>query len=132
MCWSAVRSDVGAGGLSSCPSSTTDQLGGFGLVSAFLGAHFPSWVWMTCQLGHSNSCTLVIPNPGHQIMGPRGHGRKLPSYLGALDTSISQDGEEDGSVNNSWHASSKNLEIINAGEGVEKREPFCTVGGNVN
>ena len=21
---------------------------------------------------------------------------------------------------------------INAGEGVEKREPFCTVGGNVN
>ena len=26
----------------------------------------------------------------------------------------------------------KNLEIINAGEGVEKREPSCTVGGNVN
>ena len=29
-------------------------------------------------------------------------------------------------------ASSKNLETINVGEGVEKREPFCTVGGNVN
>ena len=27
---------------------------------------------------------------------------------------------------------SKNLETINAGEGVEKREPSCTVGGNVN
>ena len=26
----------------------------------------------------------------------------------------------------------KNLETINAGEGVEKREPSCTVGGNVN
>ena len=29
-------------------------------------------------------------------------------------------------------ASSKNLQTINAGEGVEKREPSCTVGGNVN
>ena len=28
--------------------------------------------------------------------------------------------------------SSKNLQTINAGEGVEKREPFYTVGGNVN
>ena len=28
--------------------------------------------------------------------------------------------------------SSKNLQIINAGEGVEKREPSYTVGGNVN
>ena len=27
---------------------------------------------------------------------------------------------------------SKNLQIINAGEGVEKREPFYTVGGNAN
>ena len=27
---------------------------------------------------------------------------------------------------------SKNLQIINPGEGVEKREPSCTVGGNVN
>ena len=26
----------------------------------------------------------------------------------------------------------KNLQAINAGEGVEKREPSCTVGGNVN
>ena len=26
----------------------------------------------------------------------------------------------------------KNLQIINAGEGVEKRKPTCTVGGNVN
>ena len=26
----------------------------------------------------------------------------------------------------------KNLQTINAGEGVEKREPFCTVVGNVN
>ena len=26
----------------------------------------------------------------------------------------------------------KNLQTINAGEGVEKREHFCTVGGNVN
>ena len=25
-----------------------------------------------------------------------------------------------------------NLQTINAGEGVEKREPSCTVGGNVN
>ena len=29
-------------------------------------------------------------------------------------------------------ASSKNLQTINAGAGVEKREPSCTVGGNVN
>ena len=28
--------------------------------------------------------------------------------------------------------SSKNLPTINAGEDVEKREPSCTVGGNVN
>ena len=28
--------------------------------------------------------------------------------------------------------SSKSLKIINAGEGVEKREPFYTVGGKVN
>ena len=27
---------------------------------------------------------------------------------------------------------SKNLQTINAGEGVEKREPSCTIGGNVN
>ena len=26
----------------------------------------------------------------------------------------------------------KNLQTINAGEGVEKREPSCPVGGNVN
>ena len=26
----------------------------------------------------------------------------------------------------------KNLQTINAGEGVEKREPACTVGGNAN
>ena len=26
----------------------------------------------------------------------------------------------------------QNLQTINAGEGVEKREPSCTVGGNVN
>ena len=26
----------------------------------------------------------------------------------------------------------KNLQTINAGEGVEKREPSCTVGGKVN
>ena len=29
-------------------------------------------------------------------------------------------------------ASSENLQRANAGEGVEKREPSCTVGGNVN
>ena len=29
-------------------------------------------------------------------------------------------------------AMSKNLQTINAGEGVEKRESSCTVGGNVN
>ena len=28
--------------------------------------------------------------------------------------------------------SSKNVQRMNAGEGVEKREPSCTVGGNVN
>ena len=28
--------------------------------------------------------------------------------------------------------SSKNLQTINAGEGVVKREPSCTVSGNVN
>ena len=28
--------------------------------------------------------------------------------------------------------SSKNLQTINAGEDVEKKEPSCTVGGNVN
>ena len=29
-------------------------------------------------------------------------------------------------------ALSENLQTRNAGEGVEKREPSCTVGGNVN
>ena len=28
--------------------------------------------------------------------------------------------------------SSRNLQTTNAGEGVDKREPSCTVGGNVN
>ena len=28
--------------------------------------------------------------------------------------------------------SSKSLQTINAGEGMEKRDPSCTVGGNVN
>ena len=28
--------------------------------------------------------------------------------------------------------STKNLQTINAGEGIEKREPSCTAGGNVN
>ena len=28
--------------------------------------------------------------------------------------------------------SPKNIQTINAGEGVEKREPSCTVGGNAN
>ena len=27
---------------------------------------------------------------------------------------------------------SKSLQAINAGQGVEKREPSCTVGGNAN
>ena len=35
-----------------------------------------------------------------------------------------------------WHQSEwsslKNLKVINAGEGVEKREPSYTVGGNIN
>ena len=31
-----------------------------------------------------------------------------------------------------WHGKKKSLQIINAGEGVEKREPSSTVGGNVN
>ena len=26
----------------------------------------------------------------------------------------------------------KNLQTINAGEGVEKREPSCSIGGNIN
>ena len=29
-------------------------------------------------------------------------------------------------------ASSKSLQTINAGKGVQKREPSCTLGGNVN
>ena len=31
-----------------------------------------------------------------------------------------------------WPLLKKNLQIINAGEGVEKREHSCTVGGNAN
>ena len=31
-----------------------------------------------------------------------------------------------------YHLTSENLQTTNAGEGVEKREPSCTVGGNVN
>ena len=34
-------------------------------------------------------------------------------------------------LSSEW-TSSKNLQTINAGEGVEKRECSCTVGGNVN
>ena len=37
----------------------------------------------------------------------------------------------EGPLRSEW-PSSKNLETINAGEGVEKREPSCTLGGNVN
>ena len=32
----------------------------------------------------------------------------------------------------SEYPSSKSLQAINAGEDVKKREPYCTVGGNVN
>ena len=35
-------------------------------------------------------------------------------------------------IHQSEWPSSKNLQTINAGEGVEKRELSCTVGGNVN
>ena len=35
-------------------------------------------------------------------------------------------------LNQSEWPSSKSLQTINAGEGVEKREHSCTVGGNVN
>ena len=39
-----------------------------------------------------------------------------------------------GDITSHWSEwpSSKNLQRINAGEGVEKRECSCTVGGNVN
>lgn len=50
MCWSGMRSGLGAGGLGSCPAAAADQLGGLGLVSAFLGAQFPYWDWMTFRL----------------------------------------------------------------------------------
>ena len=43
-----------------------------------------------------------------------------------------KDNVEGKSLNKSEAGSSKNLETINAGKGVEKREPSCTVGGNVN
>jgi len=35
-------------------------------------------------------------------------------------------------MENSVEIRSKSLQIINAGEGVEKREPSYTVGGNAN
>ena len=35
-------------------------------------------------------------------------------------------------LNQSEWPSSKSLQTINAGKGVEKKEHFCTVGGNVN
>ena len=37
-------------------------------------------------------------------------------------------------INSHWSKwpSSKKLQVINAGEGLEKREPSCTVGWNVN
>ena len=39
-----------------------------------------------------------------------------------------------GDITSHWSEwpSSTSLQTINAGEGVEKRECFCTVGGNVN
>ena len=42
--------------------------------------------------------------------------------------------ESERSPINNWSEwpSSKNLQTRNAGKGVEKREPSCTVGGNVN
>ena len=33
---------------------------------------------------------------------------------------------------NGYHKKKKNPQIINAGEGVERKEPYYTVGGNVN
>ena len=39
---------------------------------------------------------------------------------------------ERGTSHQSEWPSSKNLQTINAGENMEKREPSCTVGGNVN
>ena len=42
------------------------------------------------------------------------------------------DKEEVAHVYNGILLSHKNLQTINAGEGVEKREPSCTVGGNVD
>ena len=37
-----------------------------------------------------------------------------------------------GIIKKSTNKRKKNLQTINAGEGVEIREPSCTVGGNVN
>ena len=50
---------------------------------------------------------------------------------GFCDTEAFREVDKNDLVDQNGHHQ-KNLETINAGEGVEKREHSCTVGGNVN
>ena len=53
------------------------------------------------------------------------HHLLLEKYKPKLESGITSHQSE-------WPSTKKNLQIINAGEDMEKREPSCTAGGNVN
>ena len=53
---------------------------------------------------------------------------KLKAHLSHLSEQLSKRTQ----INQSEWLRSKSLQVINAGEGVEKREPSYTVGGNAN
>ena len=84
------------------------------------------------MLRGSGAGTLGVP-----LGGPRRVGGLL-GVAGRLSGTVSPFRAEQGtsletrSRHQSEWPSSKSLQTINAGEGVEKREHSCTVGGNVN
>ena len=66
----------------------------------------------------------------------------MQEQMGNISREMETKKESKGTARNQKHCnttsyqsewpSSKNLQTINAGESVEKREPSCTVDGNVN
>ena len=103
----------------------------FLFIYLFISFIFISWRLITLQycsgfchtltwISHEFTCVPLPDPPSHLPLHPIPLG--LPSAKPQWGTITSRSG---------WLLS-KSLQAINAGEGVEKREPSYTVGGNAN